>query len=92
MPARLEDGWIRVAYDDAELNVVEMSLGSADVPGPWYPAFLHTVGEERVVQIRPPAAVLPGNAAVWVRINGTAFLVGLLGEVTLPVGRRRRRG
>jgi hypothetical protein len=85
----IEDGWIRVPYDGADLSVVEMALG--DQPTTWQPAFLHTTDWGRVAQIRPPAIALD-QVRVWLRVNGMAILIGRIGDGAAdPVQRSRRR-
>ena len=86
--ARLEDGWIRIPYDGVDLARVEVSVGEA--PLVWVPAFKHTIGNERLVQIRPHHFVLTQTSRVWIRVNGAVVEVGRLGSVIPGVGRNRR--
>ena len=77
--ARLEDGWIRVRYDGPELARVEIGVGDTE-PRQWRPAFLNTVGTERVAQVRPTGFGFAQASQIWLRVNGASTLVGRLGD------------
>jgi hypothetical protein len=87
--ARLEDGWIRIPYDGPELARVDIGLGDSQ-PAQWQPAFLHTVGTERVAQVRPTGVGFNDQPKVWLRIDGAPVLIGRLGDQALQRTRRRR--
>lgn len=76
--ARLEDGWIRVGYVGPELARVEIGIGDTE-PHQWQPAFLNTVGVERVAQVRPTGLGFAQQPQIWMRVNGVPTLIGRLG-------------
>lgn len=89
--ARVEDGWVRVPYSGPELARVEIGVGESE-PTVWKPAFIHTLGDERVAQVRP-VGMITERTQVWIKVGGTSTLVGLLGQaVPSAPGRRQRRG
>lgn len=63
-----------VPYSGAELSRVEMATGDRQ-QGAWQSAFLSWDGRQRVAMIRPPDS-LGRPLKVWLRIDGTAELVG----------------
>ena len=87
--ARLEDGWIRVTYDGPELARVDIGVGESEPMG-WLPAYLNTVGTERVAQVRPGMFGTASQLKVWLRVDGVPMLIGRLGDEALQRDRRRR--
>ena len=85
--ARVEDGWIRVTYTGPEL--AQVLIGTGEQEPLWQEAFINTVGEERVAQVRPTFLSSP-NAKVWLRVDGFSQLIGRLGG-TVPAATERRR-
>lgn len=90
MSARLEDGWIRVPFSGADLSRVEIAVGESR-PEVWKPAFLNTVGDERVAQVRPDGLTNTSRLKVWIRVDGVPVLYGALGDPSTQSTRRRRR-
>jgi hypothetical protein len=90
MSPRLEDGWLRLPYGGPELAQIEIGVGESE-PTTWQPAFLNTVGDERVAQVRPVGFSAADQPKVWLRVNGVPVLIGRLGDQALRRDRRNGR-
>ena len=77
MTARLDAGWLTVPYGGPALAPCYIAVGGRG-PSEWRPAFKAWRGQQRVLQVRPPAG--SGPVRVWVKISG---VVTAAGQVTL---------
>lgn len=66
------DGWICVPYQGPDVAKVELGIGT----GPFHPAYLDWVDNQRVAKLRPTTLDNPvGNVAVGLRVNDVTTAV-----------------